>query len=473
MLVRDFTRRVGVPSLLDQTPATLRPPVRMTLGAKLLVGVGRPLWVYRVELVGLLLLAAAAAVLRRWLGEVAGAVTLAGLGLVVWVVPGLRAWVAGWLRRSWVMRRWTLAVRHAELANFNDRVPRVVGHEPVVFGDRLRIRVPPGLTVSEVEAKAETIAAFLRVREVRVSREPPDASLARVAVVARDILATTDEWPWPLVDAARLSLWAPVPVGISEDGEPVSVELPYRNVLIGGEPDAGKSVGQSLLACAAALDPTVELFLFDGTYVDLAPWSGCAKAFIGPNLDEAKATVRGLLAEMDQRNVELIANRRRKVHETDSLPLRVVLVDEAAFYLSDRELAELFRDLLARGRKFGYIVILATQKPSGDTIPTKVRDLCQVRWAFRCSTRDASDTILGAGRATAGFSADTFDAAYPGVSFLLARDNRPVRLRTFYLPDEALYAVAARAEQLRRSFVPPLPAADTGTPALATEPERP
>jgi FtsK/SpoIIIE family len=444
MLVRDFTRRVGVPSLLDQTPATLRPPVRMTLGAKLLVGAGRPLWAYRVELVGLLLLAAAAAVLRRWLGEVAGAVTLAGLGLVVWVVPGLRAWVAGWLRCSWVTRRWTLAVRHAELANFNDRVPRVVGHEPVVFGDRLRIRVPPGLTVSEVQAKAEMIAAFLRVREVRVSREPPDASLARVAVVARDILATTDEWPWPLVDAARLSLWAPVPVGISEDGEPVSVELPYRNVLIGGEPDAGKSVGQSLLACAAALDPTVELFLFDGTYVDLAPWSGCAKAFIGPNLDEAKATVRGLLAEMDQRNVELIANRRRKVHQADALPLRVVLVDGAAFYLSDRELAELFRDL------------------------------CQVRWAFRCSTRDASDTILGAGRATAGFSADTFDAVYPGVSFLLARDNRPVRLRTFYLPEEALYAVAGRAERLRRAFVPPLPeSVETGTPVPTTEPERP
>jgi hypothetical protein len=473
--VRDFTRRVGVPSIIDQTPATLRPPVRMTLGARLLLGVGRPLWAYRVELAGLLLLAAAVALLRRWLGEVAGFLTLGGLGLLACAVPGLRAWVAGWLHRSRVERRWTLAVRHAELANFNDRIPRIVGHEPAVFGDRLRVRVPPGLTVAEVEDKAETIAAFLRVREVRVTREPPDASLARVAVVARDVLATNDEWPWPLVDAPRLSLWAPVPVGVSEDGEVVLVELPYRNVLIGGEPDAGKSVGQSLLACAAVLDPTVELFLFDGTYVDLAPWSVCAKAFIGPNLDEAKATVRGLLAEMDQRNVELIANRRRKVHQADALSLRVVLVDEAAFYLSDKELAELFRDLLARGRKFGYVVILATQKPSGDTIPTKVRDLCQVRWAFRCSTRDASDTILGAGRATAGFSADAFDAAYPGVSYLLARDNRPVRLRTFYLPDEALYAVAARAERLRKSFVPPLlESVQLDKPARASEePERP
>jgi hypothetical protein len=72
MLVRDFTRRVGVPSLLDQTPATLRPPVRMTVAAKLLVGVGRPLWAYWVELAGLLLLTLAAVGLRRWLGEVVG-----------------------------------------------------------------------------------------------------------------------------------------------------------------------------------------------------------------------------------------------------------------------------------------------------------------------------------------------------------------------------------------------------------------
>jgi hypothetical protein len=361
-------------------------------------------------------------------------------------------------------------VRHAELANFNDRVPRVIRHTPAVFGDRLIVRVPPGLTVTELDAKAETIAAFLRVREVRVLRDPADAGLASVAVVARDILATTEEWSWPLIDAARLHLWEPIPVGIDEDGELVAVSVPYRNVLLGGEPDAGKSVAQSLLTCAAALDPTVELYLFDGTYVDLAPWAGCAKAFVGPNHDEAIEVLRTLVAEMDERNMELVANRRRKVHRADALPLRVVVVDEAAFYLAHKEIVELFRDLLSRGRKFGYIVYLATQKPSGDTIPTKVRDLCQVRWAFRCSTRDASDTILGAGQATAGYSAATIDAAYPGVGFLLAEGGRPRRLRTFYLPDEALYALAARAERLRKTAVPPVPVPRPSSAGPATDP---
>jgi hypothetical protein len=99
--VRDFTRRVGVPSLLDQTPATLRPPVRMTLAAKLLVGVGRPLWAYRVELAGLLLLTLAAVLARRWLGEVAGVVTLGGLSLLMGRCLGCAGgWPAGCVARG-------------------------------------------------------------------------------------------------------------------------------------------------------------------------------------------------------------------------------------------------------------------------------------------------------------------------------------------------------------------------------------
>ena len=91
----------------------------------------------------------------------------------------------------------------------------------------------------------------------------------------------------------------------------------------------------------------------------------------------------------------------------------------------------------------------ATQKPSGDTIPTYLRDLFAVRWAFRCSTSDASDTILGKGWARAGYSADTIDVAHRGVGYLLHEGGRPVRLRTFYLADLELYALAAHAELVR------------------------
>ena len=222
-------------------------------------------------------------------------------------------------------------------------------------------------------------------------------------VVVRDPLGTSERWPWPNLAAERLSLWQPIPVGLDEDGELVTLSLVERNILYGGEPGSGKSVAQSLGTATAALDPDVKLHLFDGKYVELAPWAGCAEHMIGPNQDEAIDVLKLLVADMDGRYMQLLANKRRKLRPEDGLALHVVEIDELAFFCNgpdraaNKAFTELARDLVGRGRAAGYIVKAATQKPSGDTIPTYLRDLFAVRWAFRCSTSDASDTILGKG----------------------------------------------------------------------------
>jgi FtsK/SpoIIIE family len=448
--MRDHVRRVGLPSIIDQTPATLHPPAHMTTPARLLLVVGRPLWAWRVELAAALALLALVAALASILGRIP-AVLLVGSALAgLWCVPQVRWSVQLVERRAHVGRQWTMAVRHANLANFNDRIPKVIGHTLTLSGDRLLVRVPPGRAVSEVEQEAETIAAFLRVREVRVDRVRDDAGLAQVQIVCRDPLETTQPWRWPNADATQLSAWLPIPVGIDEDGQPVAVSLVERNVLIGGEPGAGKSVGQSMLALTAALDPNVRLHLFDGTQVDLAFLAGCAAHMVGPNLADANQVLAQLLAEMDERYLWLLANRHRKLPHEGGPLLEVVVIDELAFYCTDREIVAKLRDLVSRGRKAGIIVLAATQKPAGDVLPTSLRDLFQVRWAFRCSTPDASDTILGRGWASQGFTAHHIDPAYRGISYLLADGGRPVRLRTFYLGDDDLAAAARRGEQVRR-----------------------
>lgn len=49
------------------------------------------------------------------------------------------------------------------------------------------------------------------------------------------------------------SIWRPVHLGIDETGASVSVTLAERNLLIGGEPGAGKSVALNLIVGHAAL----------------------------------------------------------------------------------------------------------------------------------------------------------------------------------------------------------------------------
>lgn len=150
------------------------------------------------------------------------------------------------------------------------------------------------------------------VAEVRVSRDRANASLATVAVVRRGPLRQAAPLRSPLADPSGWSLWDPIPVGVDENGRQVTVSLPEHNVLLGGEPGAGKSAALSLLIAAAALDPSATLWLFDGKRVELAPWACCAARLVGPDLAEATAALEDLRKEMDCRYAQLLAWSRRK-----------------------------------------------------------------------------------------------------------------------------------------------------------------
>src|SRR4029434_7871235 len=97
-------------------------------------------------------------------------------------------------------------------------------------------------------------------------------------------------------------------------------------------PGAGKSNVLQLLVAVGALDPSVRLTLFDPKLVELAVWQGTAAWLVGPTVEEAIEVLKGLIAELDDRYLTLLANRARKVTEGDGLPLHLVVVEELAFF---------------------------------------------------------------------------------------------------------------------------------------------
>jgi DNA segregation ATPase FtsK/SpoIIIE-like protein len=422
----------------------------------------RSAWGFRIEFATLAVLGGAWAVLRLVVGVgpvlTAVAVAVPVAGLVAW--PGFRRFAWRQLRIASIRRRFAAGMAAAGFDPDVEGTPVVLRVTETAAGYALWVRVPRGSSAAQLEKAAETAAAAMGVAGLRVTRDRANAALCTVAVVQRDPLARTEPLPWPLADAALVSLWEPIPVGVDEDGRQVAISLPERNVLLGGEPGAGKSAALSLLVAAAALDPGVKLWLFDGKRVELAAWAPCAERLVGPDLAEAADVLDALRAEMDLRYAQLLAWGRRKVTPGDGLGLHVVVIDELALYLATGErkardrLAESLRDLIARGRAAGVIVLAATQKPSSDVVPTSVRDLFGFRWALRCATRDASDTILGSGWATEGHSAADIDPAARGVGLLLHEGGQPVRLRAAYLDDPTIARIATRATGLRRGLEP-------------------
>jgi S-DNA-T family DNA segregation ATPase FtsK/SpoIIIE len=289
-----------------------------------------------------------------------------------------------------------------------------------------------------------------------VSRDARNASIAHLTLLATDPF-TARSYTSELATSQVSNLWAPITLGYDEVGSRVAVELAERNFLIGGEPGAGKSVGLNVITAAAALDPTVRLYLFDPKVVELAPWSKCADCFVTTDIDQALRALYELRAEMDRRYGLLAEHGKRKVTWVfpDTAELIVVVIDELALYTTHPDKAKrdafaaALRDLVARGRAAGVIVVAATQKPAADTVPSSIRDLFSSRWAMRCTTREASDTILGSGWAAKGYSAADIDAATRGVGYLLHEGKEPWLMRACYLTDDEVHAIAARAARIR------------------------
>src|SRR5271170_5350014 len=159
---------------------------------------------------------------------------------------------------------------------------------------------------------------------------------------------------------------------------------------------------------------------------------------------------------MNTRYDDLLAAGRRKITRESGESVYLVVIDEYAYFSAtvgtkkEREdFASLTRDLVARGRAAGVIVILATQRPSHQVIDPSLRDLFGYRWAFRCTTDSSSDTVLGHGWAGQGYTAAAIDPLARGVSWLLSETGIPRRIKTAYLTDTDIKFLAAYAAQLR------------------------
>ncbi|EHR50574.1 DNA segregation ATPase, FtsK/SpoIIIE family [Saccharomonospora marina XMU15] len=258
------------------------------------------------------------------------------------------------------------------------------------------------------------------------------------------------------VPVAGLSIYDPIHLGIFEDGHRADIPLVYRNILLAGEPGSGKSVGLNNVVAHAALCPDASLWLFDGKQVELGLWRELADVFVGPDISRALTALEQLQAEMNRRYEELDRVRRRKIDRTDPVDVIMLVVDELALFSAtmgskDEQDAfvRLLRDLVARGRAAGVIVVAATQRPSADIIPTSLRDLFGYRLAFRCTTDSSSDIVLGRGWASQGYNAATIAPEDRGIGLLLAEGGVPRRMKSAYLSDADIYSLVEYARQLK------------------------
>ncbi|NIV33105.1 MAG: hypothetical protein GWN58_27750 [Anaerolineae bacterium] len=224
------------------------------------------------------------------------------------------------------------------------------------------------------------------------------------------------------------------------------------HILVGGESRGGKTTWLNcVIASLLSRHPPEELHLvlIDGKAVEFTYLTNIPHLHgwpIANTPEECTDAIEALAEEMDKRQAMFSAafarnltvyNARAEEAGLTKLPRLVAIVDEVTDIAvqAGKAFVEPLIRLASKGASFGITLILSTQNPRFDILPTTVKGNLSVRIAFRVATTDHSRTILG----------DTGAEALPRTirGRLMARlDSRNVALQGYYLSEAALIRLA-------------------------------
>ena len=266
----------------------------------------------------------------------------------------------------------------------------------------------------------------------------------------------------PHAGAPGPSIYEPIQFGIDENGRPVEVTLIYRNLLAGRRTRL-RQIGRA----QQHRRPRRPVHRLQPVAVRRQDRRTRAVAHLSPTPSSAttsptRSTPCWICRPRWTRGTRPRRRRRRKITQADGLTPIVCVIDELAYFSvtvgtkrEQDEFKTLVRDLVARGRAAGIIVVAATQRPSADIIPTSLRDLFGYRVAFRCTTDTSQRHHPRSAGPHEGYSAATVAPETMGIGFLLAEGGIPRRFKAAYLTDEQVYALADAAAARRAATESP------------------
>jgi S-DNA-T family DNA segregation ATPase FtsK/SpoIIIE len=268
-----------------------------------------------------------------------------------------------------------------------------------------------GAGLADYQKAASYLADTWGCVAVRADQQGP--GLIRLRGLHRDPLLTPASVDLPGTAPATLTSWW---LGWAEDGSLVMVRLAeVSGIVVAGLAGFGKTMLVAHLLGQLAPSPAVQFVLVDGKggpdYDRLTP-----RAWLAAKDDLDR--VRDVLRQVHRLMVDRQASIAQVLGVTDawhlgpspSWPLVVVVIDEAHTFFHERkgtspevkahnavvaELSRLVEELIRKGRNVAIQVMLLTQRATGDAIPTRIRDNCQVAISFATRTLDGAVAALG------------------------------------------------------------------------------
>lgn len=333
--------------------------------------------------------------------------------------------------------------------------------------------LPYGKTVEDALSAQDRIASGLDVDGTQLFIEKVPGSKRRVTMyVADEDPFTLPPRRSPLAKLPAVSVWDAQPLGTEPQGREALPSLMFNSFLIGAIPRSGKTFAARALIAPALLDPYCDVTILD--FKGGRDWKAAEDLAVtfrtGDDEDdlaygiavlerlkaEAQDRFKAFRTMTDEENPE--GKLTRELARAGLRP-HLIVIDEVQNLL--RAPIKAIRDealpllvwLAKTAPAAGFSLVMATQRPATDVIPSDLRDNTSVRLALRTKTWQASDAILGAGINAAGYGTQRFleehkgAAVLGGVSNGRGGDLQVIRTDLIELRD---FARICRAGRLRR-----------------------
>ncbi|MFF7375684.1 cell division protein FtsK [Streptomyces massasporeus] len=352
--------------------------------------------------------------------------------------------------------------------------PRPIGRDG--DGWRVVVDLPYGKTFEDAMKAHARLASGMDIAPTQLFLDKDETSGRRVSywIADRDPLAVPSGKS-PLLGATRVDFWKPFPWGVDERGNPVMATMLWLSLLVGAVPRQGKTFSARTIALAAALDPYVRLYVFDGKAspdwrkfalvahrigFGIVPKNGFDPVqHLLTSLRELKADVEDRYHRLSELPLHVCPegkltpeiSRDKKLN----MPLTLFVVDEVQEYLTHpehgKEILSLMVYLARVAPAVGVSVMTATQKPDDKACPSELRDQHQARFALRVGAYQVSDTILGAGSYSEGLDASKLLKSHKGVGLLKGMSDDSGIVRTYLADGRDADRILTRAAALREA----------------------
>jgi S-DNA-T family DNA segregation ATPase FtsK/SpoIIIE len=408
--------------------------------------------------------------------------------------PGRKAVLAGPRTLTWTMDPQVLvdAFRDAKLIGKDETLRLVQRAGRVGDGWAITVDLPATRKAADVIKHRDALSSALAVDEVQLIVE---RVRGKGGHAGRVFLWVADEDPYsgpplrtPLLDVGCWDAWRPVPFGRDARQRRIDLPLVWTSLLVGAIPRQGKTFATRLAAAGFVLDPYARLYVFDGK--GGKDWDAAEQVayryVCGDEIEQAEAVrdhLVGLVAEVQARFVRMATLDDEVCPESKitpamsrdaslGMPVTAVIIDEVQVFLENptrqqvsgkkttlgEYIADLLTYLVRKGPAAGIVVILATQRPDSNTIPSRLRAVLGSRFALRVMDWRDSNIVLGEQMNTRGYDASTLLPSHKGVGILrpdgdtdAGADVLAMTVRTYYMPNPEWREICSRGRALREA----------------------